>query len=243
MEALLKKILELIVNFFSLTAKDIVEIDRMPMPDERGEHVRLMQKQLNKIFGSQIDEDGVFGLQTKTTVGRFQKSKGLSGSGVLGPKTLELLNLKIKPKPIMNLRDKVYDIALKEIGVKEIRGNQHNPRVLEYHSTTGRFTDDETAWCGSFVSWCLVQAGLSTLGPRGAGARSWLSYGVKTDKPELGDLVIFWRVSPTSWQGHVGFYAGETSTHIKVLGGNQSNAVNISHYAKSQLLGFRSFNS
>jgi hypothetical protein len=43
----------------------------------------------------------------------------------------------------------------------------------------------------------------------------------------------------SNWKGHVGFYVGETAKSIKTLGGNQSNAVNIRHYSKSRVLGFR----
>jgi len=247
MEVLLKKILDLIVNFFSLpTAEVFVSINKMPMPHDRGEHVLILQKQLNKVSGSQIAEDGAYGLQTKTAIGRFQKSKGLSGSGVLGPKTLSLLNLKIVDNQSLSTdlstRERVYKIAVGEIGQKEMSGAKHNDRILEYHSTTGQFSDDETSWCGSFVSWCLAQGGLETLGARGASARAWLTYGKKTNSPTRGDLVIFWRKSPTSWQGHVGFYVDETKTHIRVLGGNQGDAVNIKLYSKAQFLGYVSFN-
>jgi hypothetical protein len=39
--------------------------------------------------------------------------------------------------------------------------------------------------------------------------------------------------------GHVAFYISKTSSGIKVLGGNQSDAVNISTYPASKLLGYR----
>ena len=39
--------------------------------------------------------------------------------------------------------------------------------------------------------------------------------------------------------GHAGFYAGVEGEDILVLGGNQSDSVSISHYAKSDLLGVR----
>jgi hypothetical protein len=37
----------------------------------------------------------------------------------------------------------------------------------------------------------------------------------------------------------VAFYVSETATHIKVLGGNQSNQVKESNYPKSRLIGYR----
>eukprot|EP01156_Anaeramoeba_ignava_P011257 Anaeramoba_ignava/a482504_22.p5 GENE.a482504_22~~a482504_22.p5 ORF type:complete len:143 (+),score=5.17 a482504_22:255-683(+) len=74
-----------------------------------------------------------------------------------------------------------FKIALEEMwaGVTEIRGRKHNPRIIEYHkSTTLRASNDETAWCSSFVNWCIEQAGLK--GTDSAAARSWLKWGKKT---------------------------------------------------------------
>ena len=134
-------------------------------------------------------------------------------------------------------KPKYYEIARQEIGVKEISGSKHNNRVLEYHATTTlKATTDEVAWCSSFVNWCLTQAGL--LGTNSAAARSWLKWGKPVGKPYEGCIVVFQRGN-SSWQGHVGFFVRETSTHVFVLGGNQANAVNERAYSKSSLLGYR----
>lgn len=132
-----------------------------------------------------------------------------------------------------------YEIALLENGISEVVGKKHNPRVLEYHkSTTLEAKDDETSWCSSFVNWCLDQAGLK--GTNSAAARSWLTFGEDVTKtPQIGDIVVFWRESKNSWKGHVGFYAGETLTHIEVFGGNQDNKVCFKKYPKLQLLSIR----
>jgi uncharacterized protein (TIGR02594 family) len=131
-----------------------------------------------------------------------------------------------------------YAIAVKEIGVKEIAGSKHNPRIIEYHSvTTLKSTSDEVAWCSAFVNWCLKKANVR--GTNLANARSFLTWGKSVADPKKGDICVFWRGRVDSWQGHVGFYAGETKTHIKVLGGNQGNEVSYKNYPKSQLLEFR----
>jgi len=131
-----------------------------------------------------------------------------------------------------------YPIALAELDVEEIAGSAHNPRILEYHATTSlRATDDETPWCSSFVNWCVRRAGHN--GTDSAAARSWLRWGRPLATPSTGCIVVLSRGSnPAS--GHVGFYEGETGSHVRVLGGNQSNAVNVSSYPKSRLLGYRS---
>ena len=128
-------------------------------------------------------------------------------------------------------------IARAEIGTKEYAGAADNPRILEFlNSTNLRPSDrshDETAWCSAFVNWCVEKAGYE--GTDSAWARSWLTWGKSLSSPRRGCITVFTRNSG----GHVGFYIGKTSSGIKVLGGNQSDQVNISIYKKSQLLGYR----
>lgn len=135
--------------------------------------------------------------------------------------------------------------AFSQYGVTEISGASHNPTIVNYFKTIGHkwVTTDETAWCSAFANWVALKAG-----KKGSGkldARSWLKTGNTTYRPVLGDVVVFWRESKSSWKGHVGFFIGysEDNRYIYVLGGNQSNQVNIKPYPKSRLLGFRRLSS
>jgi uncharacterized protein (TIGR02594 family) len=130
-------------------------------------------------------------------------------------------------------------IALNEYGTKEIKGILHNTEVLKYFKDIGQkqIKDDETAWCAAFVNWVLMKAHKMTTGS--LMARSFLKYGIKTKTPEIGDVVVLWRISPTSPYGHVGFFIKETKDKIYILGGNQSDEVNITAFPKSQLLSYR----
>jgi uncharacterized protein (TIGR02594 family) len=215
-------------------------ITRVPLIGDKGDHVKLLQKKLND-KGAQLKVDGDFGAKTQAAISVFQKANGLAGSGVLGPKTLEMLGIKHMPLVSISddIRDKAWNIASNEIGVKEIAGSKHNPRILEYHKTTGGFSDDETAWCASFCNWVMRQIGADET--RSAAARSFLNWGVKTTTPKKGDIVVFWRVSPKSWQGHVGFFDRMDAQNVWVLGGNQSNSVNISSYKRNTVLDFRTY--
>jgi uncharacterized protein (TIGR02594 family) len=132
-----------------------------------------------------------------------------------------------------------YKLALNERGVREIAGEKHDPTVLQYYADAGhpQIDDDETAWCAAFVGAMLQRSGIS--GSKSLAARSYLQWGKKLSKPKPGCVVVFWRNSPRSWQGHVGFYVKEDDKYIYTLGGNQRNAVNISKYPKSKLLGYR----
>jgi uncharacterized protein (TIGR02594 family) len=123
-------------------------------------------------------------------------------------------------------------------GVVEIAGSQHNPRILEYHSTvTGGFDANEVPWCSSFVNWCMEQAGLR--GTDSASARSWETWGKRLATPEVGAVTVFFRNGLASGEGHVGFYVKQSDGMISVLGGNQGNRISIDKYPEARLLGFR----
>ena len=131
--------------------------------------------------------------------------------------------------------------ALGEYGVEEIKGStKHNPRVIRYFAESGfpSIIDDETAWCSAFANWCAIQCGLEA--SKKLNARSWLDVGkaVKTGRPGR-DVAVFWREDPKSWKGHVGLFIAQNETHVFVLGGNQSNKVQITAYPTGRLLGIR----
>lgn len=132
------------------------------------------------------------------------------------------------------------DIALKEEGIVERPGpNSHEPRIIEYHQTTSlKATADEVSWCSSFVNWVFEKAGID--GTDSAAARSWMNWGVQLNEPVPWCVVVFWRGSPDSWMGHVGFLTDILpSGDLRVWGGNQQNQVNATVYARDRLLGFR----
>lgn len=130
-------------------------------------------------------------------------------------------------------------IALKEYGNKEVAGILHNAEILKYSKDIKLkwVKDDETAWCAIFVNWCLWKSKKPITGD--AMARSFLKYGYKTTVPTFGDLAVFWRISPTSGFGHVGFFIRKINGLVYVLGGNQSDMVNISAFPESQILEYR----
>ena len=130
-------------------------------------------------------------------------------------------------------------LARADIGVKEVPGAQHNPVVLSYFARAGfpGINDDETAWCAAFANAKLEDSGCP--GSKALNARSFLTWGKEVKKPYPGCVTVFWRGSPRSWEGHVAFFVSETASHVKVIGGNQSNAVTVADYPKSQVLGYR----
>lgn len=131
-------------------------------------------------------------------------------------------------------------IAIAEKGVSEIKGSQHNRRIIEYHAATGLAAkEDEVAWCASFVNWCLKQAGIQ--GNNSARAKDFGTWGRGLDTPRYGCIVHLHRApkgvdgrTGSSSGNHVAFFISQTATHITLLGGNQGNRVRESSYPLSQ---------
>lgn len=138
----------------------------------------------------------------------------------------------------MNKKDLVL-MALNDYGTTEIIGNQHNQKIISYFKKIGHalIKDDETGWCAAFLNAMLLKAGMPNTGK--LNARSFLELGIETKEPELGDIVVLWRIKKDSPYGHVGLYIAQDETSVYILGGNQSNTVNISKYPKERVLSYR----
>lgn len=135
-----------------------------------------------------------------------------------------------------------FEIAQSYIGTQEGPGPADNPVVMEMYATVGHdwVEHDAVAWCAAFVGHCLERAGLRST--RRLNARSYLDWGIPVDLDDAqeGDVVVFSRGDPSGWQGHVGFFSRRAGpSTIDVLGGNQSDAVNIKRYSTAKLLGVR----
>lgn len=131
------------------------------------------------------------------------------------------------------------DVAYSYEGTTEIKGARHNEKILNMFALVGHreIRKDETSWCAAFVGACLEKAGYTST--KSLLARSYLNWGKSVDNPQFGDVVVFWRGSKKSWQGHVAFYIKSDSKYVWVLGGNQRNAVNVTKYHRSRVLGYR----
>lgn len=131
-------------------------------------------------------------------------------------------------------------VAARELGISEVPGHNHNPRILRYHEHTSlKANADEIPWCSSFVNFCVDESSFPKT--NSAAARSWLDYGKKLDKPHYGCVAVFQRGRPNAWTGHVGFVVwwNDDQTEVAILGGNQSNRVCVNIESTSKLLGYR----
>lgn len=134
--------------------------------------------------------------------------------------------------------------ARKHIGLKEISGSRHNPTIIEWLKEIPKYSkavkpwwaDDEMAWCGTFVAAVMGRSGRYVV-PNWFRAKEWGDSTTMTrlSKPAYGAIVTFGRQGG----GHVGIVVGiDTRGRILVLGGNQSNAVNIMAFDPSRVLGY-----
>lgn len=123
-------------------------------------------------------------------------------------------------------------------GLHETRDNA---ALKAWLRSDGKTLGDPKAlpWCGDYVETAIKNSlpNEQFVGEHAKNAywaRNWLQFGAPTT-PVYGAVGIFAR----DGGGHVGFLVGEDATDYYVLGGNQSNAVNITRIAKNRFLGAR----
>lgn len=126
------------------------------------------------------------------------------------------------------------EVAQAFLGHSEKNKDQASVLAAFIKRTTGTdINPQDTAWCAAFMN-AVLGGGTGKLN-----ARSYLNWGISSaDKPQKGDIVVLKR--GTGWQGHVGFYMGTNPDGtIKVLAGNQGDAVTEKDWSASEVLDFR----
>jgi uncharacterized protein (TIGR02594 family) len=140
------------------------------------------------------------------------------------------------------------DLAHRYLGIHEQAGNQDHPLIVWWLSLCGIAGHDEIAWCSAFVNGLAWELGL----PRtlSAAARSWLKVGTPIALDDAStdhvDVVVLKRgegpqPGPEVLQapGHVGLFHGLDAGGVRLLAGNQSNAVTVATFPRDQVLGVR----
>ena len=234
------------------TNVDTTPVDIRPITQSVGkggknlpEEVKIIQTLLNN-YGNKLATNGVCDSKVEAAIATFQAQRlgtrkpdgrvdpnGGTWKGLNGEKPL-----KEDPLPKGMVKPNWIKIAEGEMGVKEDTSKtKHNPRVVEYHATTKAGNNDETPWCSSFVNWVMKKAGQG--GTNSAMAVSWRKYGKKLDRAAYGSIaVIDWDGDGKGWKGHVGFVVGKNGSNVALLGGNQSNMVNVSNFNESKIVAY-----
>jgi uncharacterized protein (TIGR02594 family) len=121
--------------------------------------------------------------------------------------------------------------ALHEVGTRE-GPNNTGPALARYASLAHCGAQGDP-WCAIFANAALEASSIP--GTRSASSQSFRHHPgfVQLAGPALGAIAVFWRGSPDSGLGHVGFYRGEDAGYIWTLGGNESDMVQIEALPKS----------
>ena len=130
------------------------------------------------------------------------------------------------------------DVARRFIGLKEAPGVASSYLVMAMLRLDMTWPQgDDVPWCSAFVNFVCWILGLPR--SKSLAARSWLAIGtlVPTIKEAVAgfDVVILTR----DGGGHVGFYVGHDAATVQLCGGNQHDAVNVSNFPLTQVLGIR----
>ncbi len=135
----------------------------------------------------------------------------------------------------------LYAHASKDLGLKETDGRASTPRIKQaIHMAATWLDEDDTV-----TPWCACIRGLWGH-ETGTGqpaefyrAKNWLKWGTKVESLEnaiQGDTVILKR----NGGYHVGLFAGIVNqSQFMMLGGNQSNCVNIAKQSLYLIVGVR----
>jgi uncharacterized protein (TIGR02594 family) len=133
-----------------------------------------------------------------------------------------------------------YVFATAEIGKREIGKTNDGPEIARYRQLAQCGSPGDP-WCAIFVNAMFALCRSPTLpGTKSPSSQSFRDNRnfVQLAGPALGAVTVFWRDSPNSGLGHVGFYYGETAKSVYVLGGNEDNMVQIAPMKKGQLIGY-----
>ncbi|MBH0059433.1 TIGR02594 family protein [Pseudoalteromonas sp. SWXJZ94C] len=123
--------------------------------------------------------------------------------------------------------------AAGEVGEAEVPGVKANPQILEYFKASKFWGNDDSggqnAWCGSFVAWVMKKNNMDPV-KNAFRAKEWASFGKSISAPVYGAIGIKSRKGG----GHVAFVVGQSAdgNYLYMLGGNQSNSVNVAKYKK-----------
>lgn len=207
--------------------------------------VRGLQERLKELGYYSGFLDGQLGPLTSAAVIAFKQANGLKARDYVGQVTLDRLfddaaKAKPEPQPVVGEAAWITE-ARSLIGTRETPGSRNTPEIMRWAEDLDQwYPGDDVPWCGLFVAHCMAQGAPDE--PQAfnrLGARAWMNFGVEVPA-WYGAIAVFWRTHKTnSWNGHVGFLVGEDATTYHILGGNQSDSVNITRVSKSRLLGFR----
>lgn len=209
------------------------------------------QKELNKTTQGRLADlgyykgpiDGDLGVLSENSMSRFKANNGFIQRPYPGPLTCAALwSTEARPAPLPTpvVGEPLWLAEARSLlGVRETPGTANNPQIMGWAKNLDQwYPGDDVPWCGLFLAHCMaVGAPEEPQDFNRLGARTWgEEFGV--DCPEwTGSVVSFWRTHKTkSWNGHVGILTGVNDTHVRIIGGNQSDTVSEIWLERERLL-------
>ncbi|MAD24344.1 MAG: hypothetical protein CMO44_09255, partial [Verrucomicrobiales bacterium] len=230
------KDLDIIVDGnINLSARKNINITALGNIDARGTRIDLNNGSPSLPDAQYVDspvtfEENVVKVLPEETIEEVQNSEQVEKSGEDAPQDVKY---EEQSPSVCGEVDHVnpYEIAQEHMnagGWKETGSNPKIKALWDEIGYNGSTYADETAWCAVLVGAILKRSGNKYI--KTASSQAYANYGVavKDDDVQQGDIVVFFRKSRSSGLGHVGFATGNsTASTIEVLGGNQSNNLNI----------------
>lgn len=190
--------------------------------------------------GAPITADGDWGRNSIAALEDFQRRKRIRVTGTADAATVSALRSEPgKPSqrvaaPAEGLPPWMAEMH-RRMGLNEVRDNAALTAFLKL----GRFLGNpkDLPWCGDAVESCVAKTlPREPLPSNPFWAQAWRNFGVDAGGPVVGAIgVIRWSGS----SGHVGFVAGVSGDRVNLLGGNQSNAINVSSFPRDKFIAFR----
>lgn len=197
--------------------------------------------------GYAIEVDGAIGAETRGAITAFQKAKKIKPSGNADKATVAALRLNPakavkagEPKVVAASAETMppYMAELyRRMGLHEGRDNAQLTAWLKGGRALGN--PAKLPWCGDAIETAIVKTLPKEIVPANPFfAQAWASFGIDAGGPKVGAIgVIRW----TKTSGHVGTVAAYDAKKKRVLllGGNQSNSINLTWFPLSKFIAFR----
>lgn len=207
--------------------------------------VSAVQERLADLGYYRLRIDGAPGPGTSDAVVRFKQAHGLRARDFVGAQTLTMMfspTAKIAPKPKAVEGEPPWLAEARSLlGIRETPGAGNTAEIMRWAKDLDQwYPGDDVPWCGLFVARCMAAgAPHEPQNFNRLGARAWRSFGVEWtgSMVPLGGIAVFWRTHKTkSVNGHVAIITGHSSDALRVIGGNQSDAVTETWISRERLL-------
>ncbi len=187
--------------------------------------------------------NGAFGARTRGELKRFQADKGIPVTGVSDAATVAALKQRparsAQPSPLPPVERMPPWMAemYRKKGLHEARDNA----ALSAWLRIGKFLGNpaKLPWCGDAIESAIVKTLPDEPVPDNPfWAQGWAKFGTKAAPGDIGAIgVIRWSAKA----GHVGIVAEYDARRrrVKLLGGNQSNAITLSWFNLNDFIAFR----